>query len=118
MKSIREITIVAYRPDWPDQFAAIARPLREALGDLALPRQPAPPCPRTPSGKRERALRPALPRLSPRPPTRGGGLCPGQAGTGPVRFNQLGSLLRCERPVPRRRYGRGGGLGRRRSLAM
>jgi GrpB-like predicted nucleotidyltransferase (UPF0157 family) len=28
--------IVEYRPDWPDEFAAIARPLHEALGDLAL----------------------------------------------------------------------------------
>ncbi len=36
MKPIRNITIVDYRPDWPNEFAAIARPLHEALGGLAL----------------------------------------------------------------------------------
>lgn len=30
------ITIVPYQPTWPDEFRALARPLRDALGDLAL----------------------------------------------------------------------------------
>ncbi|HVA89312.1 MAG TPA: GrpB family protein [Chloroflexota bacterium] len=36
MNPIRNITIVEHRPDWPEEFAAIARPLHEALGGLAL----------------------------------------------------------------------------------
>lgn len=32
----REIIIVDYRPDWPEEFAQIATTLRGALGDLAL----------------------------------------------------------------------------------
>src|SRR4051794_39512767 len=36
MTTPRQIIIVDYRPEWPDEYAAIARPLREALGDLAL----------------------------------------------------------------------------------
>ncbi|GCE31561.1 hypothetical protein KDA_70450 [Dictyobacter alpinus] len=30
------ITIVPYDTDWPEQFMLVARPLRAALGDLAL----------------------------------------------------------------------------------
>jgi GrpB-like predicted nucleotidyltransferase (UPF0157 family) len=30
------IIIVGYRPEWAEEFEAIARPLREALGELAL----------------------------------------------------------------------------------
>jgi GrpB-like predicted nucleotidyltransferase (UPF0157 family) len=30
------ITIVSYKPTWPDEFMAIGRQLRHALGDLAL----------------------------------------------------------------------------------
>lgn len=36
MKKIREIAIVAYRPEWAEEFAAIASGLREVLGPLAL----------------------------------------------------------------------------------
>lgn len=32
----REIKIVDYNPGWPDEFEALARPIQEALGDLAL----------------------------------------------------------------------------------
>ncbi len=36
MKQDREILIVAYRPEWADQFAVNTRGLRDALGTLAL----------------------------------------------------------------------------------
>jgi GrpB-like predicted nucleotidyltransferase (UPF0157 family) len=36
VQSIRPIVIVDYRPEWSEEFAAIARPLQEALGELAL----------------------------------------------------------------------------------
>jgi GrpB-like predicted nucleotidyltransferase (UPF0157 family) len=36
MKNVNPIVIVDYRPEWPDEFATIARPLHDALGDLAL----------------------------------------------------------------------------------
>jgi GrpB-like predicted nucleotidyltransferase (UPF0157 family) len=32
----RKIVIVDYRPEWPQEFTAIAHPIQEALGDLAL----------------------------------------------------------------------------------
>ncbi len=35
-KQVREIVIVDYRPEWVEDFTAIARALQEALGDLAL----------------------------------------------------------------------------------
>ena len=35
-RKTREIVIVAYRPEWPVEFARIAAGLRGALGDLAL----------------------------------------------------------------------------------
>ncbi|HKP53030.1 MAG TPA: GrpB family protein [Chloroflexia bacterium] len=36
MQTINQIIIVDYRPEWAEEFAAIARPLQEALGELAL----------------------------------------------------------------------------------
>src|SRR6478609_2985643 len=36
MNTVRKIVIVEYRPEWHDEFAAVARPIHEALGDLAL----------------------------------------------------------------------------------
>jgi GrpB-like predicted nucleotidyltransferase (UPF0157 family) len=36
VESTRPIVIVEYRPEWPGEFAAIARTLHEALGELAL----------------------------------------------------------------------------------
>ncbi len=36
MQKLREIQIVAYQPEWPDEFAAIASSLHAALGTLAL----------------------------------------------------------------------------------
>ena len=36
MKNINPIAIIEYRPEWAEEFAAIARPLQEALGELAL----------------------------------------------------------------------------------
>jgi GrpB-like predicted nucleotidyltransferase (UPF0157 family) len=36
MKNVNPIVIVDYRPEWPDEFTAITRPLHDALGDLAL----------------------------------------------------------------------------------
>ena len=36
MQKAREIVIVAYRPEWAEEFEAIARPLRETLGETAL----------------------------------------------------------------------------------
>src|SRR6476661_925849 len=36
MNTVRKIVIVEYRPEWPDEFAAVARPIHEALGDMAL----------------------------------------------------------------------------------
>lgn len=36
MKQINQIIIVDYRPEWAHEFTAIAHPLQEALGDLAL----------------------------------------------------------------------------------
>jgi|SRR5436190_3430713 len=36
MKNVKPIIVVDYRPEWADEFTAIARPIREALGDLAL----------------------------------------------------------------------------------
>src|SRR6266702_7468938 len=36
MKNVNPIVIVDYRPEWADEFEAIARPLHDALGELAL----------------------------------------------------------------------------------
>lgn len=36
MKNARPIIIVDYRPEWAGEFTAVARPLYEALGELAL----------------------------------------------------------------------------------
>ena len=36
MQSINPIVIVEYRPQWAEEFAAIASPLQDALGDQAL----------------------------------------------------------------------------------
>ena len=36
MQNVNPIVIVDYRPQWPDEFAAIAARLREALGAIAL----------------------------------------------------------------------------------
>ncbi len=36
MQNINPIVIVGYRPEWAEEFAAIARLLQEALGELAL----------------------------------------------------------------------------------
>lgn len=36
MQKINPIIIVGYLPEWAEEFAAIARPLQEALGELAL----------------------------------------------------------------------------------
>ena len=36
VRTINPIVIIEYRPEWAEEFTAIARPLREALGELAL----------------------------------------------------------------------------------
>jgi GrpB-like predicted nucleotidyltransferase (UPF0157 family) len=36
VKNVNPIVIVDYRPEWADEFTAVARPLHEALGGLAL----------------------------------------------------------------------------------
>lgn len=36
MRNVNPIAIVDYRPEWAEEFEAIARPLHEALGELAL----------------------------------------------------------------------------------
>jgi GrpB-like predicted nucleotidyltransferase (UPF0157 family) len=36
VQNVRPIVIVDYRPEWPEEFEAIARPLHEALGEMAL----------------------------------------------------------------------------------
>ncbi|MEO6457893.1 MAG: GrpB family protein, partial [Chloroflexia bacterium] len=36
MINARPIIVVDYQPQWPEEFAAIARPMHEALGALAL----------------------------------------------------------------------------------
>ena len=34
--TINPIVIVEYRPEWPEEFTEVARPIHEALGELAL----------------------------------------------------------------------------------
>lgn len=36
MNNANPLVIVDYRPEWPEEFEALARPVREALGTLAL----------------------------------------------------------------------------------
>lgn len=36
MNTINPIEILEYRPEWPQEFEELARPIREALGELAL----------------------------------------------------------------------------------
>ncbi|MEA2574312.1 MAG: hypothetical protein QOH93_1610 [Chloroflexia bacterium] len=36
MNTINPIVIVEYRPEWPQEFEELARPIREALGELAF----------------------------------------------------------------------------------
>src|SRR6476646_4887725 len=36
VRNVNPIVIVDYRPEWPDEFAMVARPLHEALGEMAL----------------------------------------------------------------------------------